>query len=114
MKQYKQVSLKHHEVSFLGWQVLLIYFVLNLTCIFLISAVFIRHQQFTCKFYPRGIFWTLLHIYAEAVVHGCSVKKLFCKKGALKNFAKFIGKHLCWSVFFNKVAGLKEKLMENN
>ena len=28
------------------------------------------------------------------------------KKGVLKNFAKFIGKHLCQSLFFNKVAGL--------
>ena len=23
------------------------------------------------------------------------------------NFAKFTGKHLCWSIFFNKVAGLR-------
>ena len=26
------------------------------------------------------------------------------KKGVLKNFAKFTGKHLCQSLFFNKVA----------
>ena len=25
----------------------------------------------------------------------------------IKNFAMFIGKHLCWSVFFNKYKGLK-------
>ena len=31
----------------------------------------------------------------------CSVKK-----GVLKNFAKFAGKHPCQSLFFNKVAGL--------
>ena len=31
---------------------------------------------------------------------------MFCKKGALKNLAKFTGKHLCQSLFFNKVAGL--------
>ena len=31
----------------------------------------------------------------------CSVKK-----GVLKNFAKFTGKHMCQSLFFNKVAGL--------
>ena len=31
----------------------------------------------------------------------CSVKK-----GVLKNFAKSTGKHLCQSLFFNKVAGL--------
>ena len=31
----------------------------------------------------------------------CSVKK-----GILRNFAKFTGKHMCQSLFFNKVAGL--------
>ena len=29
------------------------------------------------------------------------------KKGALGNFAKFTGKHLRQSLFFNKVAGLR-------
>ena len=32
---------------------------------------------------------------------------VFCKKCVLRNFAKFTGKHLCQSVFFNKVAGLR-------
>ena len=36
----------------------------------------------------------------EAVAQTCSVKKVF-----LRNFAKFTGKHLCQSLFFNKVAG---------
>ena len=31
--------------------------------------------------------------------------EVFFKKGALKNFAKFTGKHLCRGLFFNKVAG---------
>ena len=26
--------------------------------------------------------------------------EVFCKKGVLKNFAKFTGKHLCQSLFF--------------
>ena len=30
----------------------------------------------------------------------------FYKKGVLKNFAKFTGKYLCQSLFFNKVATL--------
>ena len=30
--------------------------------------------------------------------------EVFCKKGVLKNFAKLTGKHLCQSLFFNKVA----------
>ena len=29
---------------------------------------------------------------------------MFCKKGVLRNFAKLTGKHLCQSLFFNKVA----------
>ena len=33
--------------------------------------------------------------------------KLFCKKGALENFEKLTGKHLCQNLFFNKVAGLR-------
>ena len=32
--------------------------------------------------------------------------EVFCKKGVLRNFAKLIGKYLCQSFFFNKVAGL--------
>ena len=38
------------------------------------------------------------------------------KKGVLKNFAKFTGKHLCQSLLFNKVAGLsnlKKKPVKN-
>ena len=27
----------------------------------------------------------------------------FCKKSVVKNFAKFIGEQLCWSLLFNKV-----------
>ena len=33
--------------------------------------------------------------------------EVLCKKGVLRNFAKFTGKHLCQSLFFNKVAGLR-------
>ena len=30
--------------------------------------------------------------------------EVFCKKGVLRNFAKFTGKHLCQSLFFNNSA----------
>ena len=33
--------------------------------------------------------------------------EVFLEKGALRSFAKFTGKHLCQSLFFNKVAGLR-------
>ena len=32
---------------------------------------------------------------------------VFCKKGVLKYFARFKGKHLCKSLFFNKGVGLR-------
>ena len=41
-------------------------------------------------------------ISREAFAQRCSVKK-----GVLRNFTKFTGKHLCQSLFFNKVAGLR-------
>ena len=33
--------------------------------------------------------------------------EMFYKKGNLKYFTKLMGKHLCWSLILNKVAGLK-------
>ena len=35
--------------------------------------------------------------------------EVFWKKGVVRNFAKFTGKHLCQSLFLNKVAGLLKK-----
>ena len=32
--------------------------------------------------------------------------EVFCKKGVLRNFTKFGGKHFSQRLFFNKVAGL--------
>ena len=36
-----------------------------------------------------------------------SRSEVFCKKDVLKNFAKLTGKHLCQSLFFNNVVGLR-------
>ena len=33
-----------------------------------------------------------------------AVAQVFCKKGVLRNFTKFTGKHLCQCLFFNKAA----------
>ena len=35
-----------------------------------------------------------------------SCQEVFCKKDALKKFAKVAGKHLCWNLFFNKIEDL--------
>ena len=34
----------------------------------------------------------------------CRSSEVLCKKGVLRGFAKVIGKHLCWSLFFNEFA----------
>ena len=36
-----------------------------------------------------------------------SHRRCSLRKGVLRNFTKFTGKHLCQSLYFNKVAGLK-------
>ena len=35
---------------------------------------------------------------------GSSRPKVFCQKGVFRNFAKFTGKHLCQTFYFNKVS----------
>ena len=39
--------------------------------------------------------------------HRSSYRRYSVRKGFLRNFTKFTGKHLCQSLFFNKAAGLK-------
>ena len=44
-------------------------------------------------------------IFSEAIIEKEAVVQRYSVKNVLKNFAKFTGKHLCQSLFFNKVAG---------
>ena len=55
------------------------------------------------------------HFRQSCILRKCQMLRssrpeVFCKKGILRNFARFTGKHLCQSLFFNKVAGLLIKL----
>ena len=43
----------------------------------------------------------------NSYIYRSSCSEVFCKKGVLRNFAKFTGKHPYQSLFFNKVAGLR-------
>ena len=36
-----------------------------------------------------------------------SRQEVFCNKGVLRNFTKFTEKHLCQSLFFNKVGDIR-------
>ena len=40
-----------------------------------------------------------------------SRSEVFCRKGVLRNFAKFTGKQLRQSFFFNKVTGLSPAIL---
>ena len=63
----------------------------NCISIFPISQVYDKKQVFNS--YRKGsVFWR----------NRSSRPEVFCKKGALGNFTKFTGKHLCQSLFFNK------------
>ena len=55
--------------------------------------------------FHRKIIYNFVWIYLGR----SSRPDVFCKKGVLRNIAKLTGKHLCQSVFFNKVAGLCKK-----
>ena len=46
-------------------------------------------------------------IYFTITSDRSSRPEVFCKKCILENFAKFTGKHLCQSLFFNKTTGLR-------
>ena len=38
--------------------------------------------------------------------------EVFCENCVFENFTKFTGKHLCHSLFFNKVAGLVPEFLK--
>ena len=49
----------------------------------------------------------LLFLFIYFYFCRCSCPDVLCRKGALRNFAKFTRKHLCQVLFFNKVVGLR-------
>ena len=48
-----------------------------------------------------------LQVYEKKLFYRSNRPEVFCKKGVLRSFAKFTGKQLCQSFFFNKVADLR-------
>ena len=67
-------------------------------------------DQFQPKFLVRKFwlsFWRVIYKCAEGVIARSSRPELFWTKGFLKNFAKFKGKHLCWSLFLIKLQAIR-------
>ena len=52
-------------------------------------------------------------LLAYVAILRSSRPEMFFKEGVLKHFAKFIGKLLCQSLFFHKVAGRLEKRLQH-
>ena len=51
--------------------------------------------------------WAMNLFYDKIIFYRSSHQSCSMKKGALVNFTKFTGKHLCQGLFFNKLAGMK-------
>ena len=60
-----------------------------------------------CITIPWAKSWLLSLLYYWLSLFRSSFPEMVCKKVVLKNFAKFTGKHLCQSLLFNEVAGLR-------
>ena len=65
------------------------------------------HFQIILSLWELEVMTDLLCVYCwkifEQIVTVAYLKKVICKKGALKNFANFTGNHLCWSLFIIKL-----------
>ena len=66
-----------------------------------------------CLLSSEGSAMTTFSIQLIITLLRSSRPEVFCKKGVPRNFAKFRGKHLCQSLFFNKVAGVLELYLKN-
>ena len=73
-----------------------------------------KQYAFVQSFFPvlktmieiRGIHEFILE-ERHSLTSGSSHQRCSVRKSVLRNFAKFTGKHLCQSLFFNKFAGLR-------
>ena len=62
-----------------------------------------------CSKYASGYLSKLLY----KLLCKSSLPEVFCREGVLRNLAKLTGKHLCQSLFFDKVAGLFLWILRN-
>ena len=69
------------------------------------SIILVHSWQKT--FLSKITYTTLCLQSWENIAYRNSHPDVLCKKGVLRNFAKFTGKYLCQSLFSNKVAGLR-------
>ena len=63
--------------------------------------------RYVAKFMKNSIYQDMLHFLMRMKWFRSSHQRCSIKKSVLRNFVKFTGKHLCQSLFFDKVAGLR-------
>ena len=83
-------------------------------CIKVVLIIF-RHWRDTGfyqfpEFYKITIFTTVWRQNGSKLIIRSIPPEVFCKKGVSKNFAKFIGKHLCQSLRLRPATLLKKRL----
>ena len=95
------------------------YFIINLiSVIVFVGFIPVTVALRACFIYGCGGKWDYRFLFLERwilrinVIRYCtdnwsSHQRCSMKKGVLRNFAKFTGKYLCRSLFFNKAAGLE-------
>ena len=64
-------------------------------------------QHLSYSFFVRITVFTKFFSKFEISFWKSSHRRCSIKKGVLRNFVKYIGKHLCQSSFFHKIAGLR-------
>ena len=55
--------------------------------------------------------WSVLEVTKRHLKSRSSHRSCSVRKADHRNLTKFTGKHLCWSLFFNKVAGLRPAIL---
>ena len=63
----------------------------------------------SCSNFPKVTLWIKwgFELRTSCIQTRSNRLLMFFEIGVLKNFASFTGKHLCWSLFFNKAAGCR-------
>ena len=71
-----------------------------------VSDIFKKNTETTqlLNFLKKPFIWKIVKFHKEIAIN--RNQRFSIKKGLLKSLVKFTRKHLCQSVFFNKVAGL--------
>ena len=76
-------------------------------CLGKIDLKIIRDLDFILNIHKHTFIILWIFLFSETLLMDRSSREdVFCEKSVLKNFAKFTGKHVRLSLFFNKVAGL--------